>query len=585
MAERDSREEADLESGEALESGETLAAPVTPGAGAASGSDDGGPDGTLSVDTWRVGQTLAGRYTLLDRLGRGGMSEVYLARHELLKKTVAVKVLRPDIAVTKQALSRFHREAMAAASVGNAHIVDITDYGFTDDGNAFIVMERLIGADLRTELTNRGALPAGRSVAIIRQVLRGLAAAHAQGIVHRDLKAENVFLCDQEERGEFVKVLDFGISKVTQPLDDSPEDSLVRTSTGAVMGTPQYIAPEQAHGDRDIDHRADIYSAGVMLYEMLTGELPFSGKSALDVVMKHVLEAPQPPRERRPDLDIPPELDRLVLKAMAKAREDRFADAEAMRDALPEPTSLPGGFSSMTLAAPSIAPRPAYGLYVVLLAVVFGLGAVAWLWVLPDREEGYAVGEVGDASAVAVGAAPRTTARPRRQTGGGDAGLPVASAAAEDAASSSEGVAVVSEVRVGAVEPADAGAGDASATVTVRLQVLPTTARIFEGGKEVGRGELRRELRRGSPPLALQVRAPGYEPLPVELGSKRSQLRRVSLRRRGGGTRSGTRSGTEEGTRRAGTGDAGVRRVPPKTGPSDLHRNPYLKRRAPADRR
>jgi len=299
-----------------------------------------------------LGRTIADRYTIIELLGKGGMSEVYLARHELLKKNVAVKVLKEELASSKAALERFHREAIAAAAIGDPHIVDVTDYGFTKEGDAFIAMERLEGMDLRKLLRGAGALPAGRAVAIARQILRGLRAAHQRGIIHRDLKAENVFLTTREDR-EFVKLLDFGISKLRMPDEDGGGQSL--TSTGMVMGTPQYIAPEQAHAQSDLDHRVDIYAMGVILYEMLVGELPFSGDTALELMMKHVQEVPEPPRQRRPDLCIPPELEEIALKALAKDREDRFPSAQAMLDALPHSDALSGGYQSI---ATSSAPLP-----------------------------------------------------------------------------------------------------------------------------------------------------------------------------------------------------------------------------------
>jgi serine/threonine-protein kinase len=326
-----------------------------------------------------VGKTLDGRYTILEPLGKGGMSVVYVARHELLKKIVAIKLLREEIAANKASLSRFHREAMAAAAIGDPHIVDVTDYGFTQAGEAFIVMERLEGQNLRQLITAQGALPAGRAIAIARQILRALSAAHARGIVHRDLKAENVFLT-QREGHDFVKLLDFGITKILQA---EPGSATGLTGTGVVMGTPQYIAPEQAHGAPDVDHRVDIYSLGVILYEMITGTLPFTGNTALEVMMKHVQEAPQPPHLRRPDLAIPPEVEQVVLKALAKSAADRYASADEMLAALPSPTALPGGFVSGALsAAPQRGTRwPAIAAGIAAFLAVAGVGA----YLLRDR--------------------------------------------------------------------------------------------------------------------------------------------------------------------------------------------------------
>jgi eukaryotic-like serine/threonine-protein kinase len=331
-----------------------------------------------------VGKRLSDRYTVLGRLGAGGMSVVYLARHEQLNKIVAVKLLRQEIAGSAMSMARFKNEAMAAAAIGDPHIVDVYDF-FTEGGESFLVMERLEGRDLRQALASTGALALGRAVSITRQILRALRAAHARGIVHRDLKAENVFLTERDGT-EFVKLLDFGISKLLQPLEGSGLG--VATSTGVVMGTPQYIAPEQAHGQRDVDHRVDIYSLGVILYEMLTGSLPFTGSSALAVLMKHVQEEPQPPRQRRPDRDIPVELEQVVLKALAKDPSRRYQSAEEMLTALPDPLALPGGYGSgalpSTLPTGPGAPVPAspqpQGWWPALLrrpALLAALGVVA----------------------------------------------------------------------------------------------------------------------------------------------------------------------------------------------------------------
>ncbi|MCB9554534.1 MAG: serine/threonine protein kinase [Deltaproteobacteria bacterium] len=404
------------------------------------------------TDRW-LGQTLAGRYTLLRPLGRGGMATVYLARHELLKKHVAVKLLRDDIAVSEASFSRFRREAMAAASIGDPHIVDITDCDFTEDGRVFIVMEWLQGADLRVTLRASGPMPPGRAVAIARQVLRGLIAAHAQGIIHRDLKAENVFL-SQRDGGDFVKLLDFGISKMTHPPDGesgSDDEPPLYTSTGVVIGTPQYIAPEQAHGDRDVDERADIYALGVMLYEMLTGELPFTGKSALDVVMKHVQEQPVPPRRRKPELGIPVQLERIVLRAMQKERADRYPSAAEMLRALPASDALSGGYASTRLDA---APRARRLWHYGALLVGLLLGSAALVWV-----------------AVPTGSTP-----------------------------SIESSAV-----------ADAGSLEPAAIVTLDVVVKPTGASIYLDGRAVAVGRLVRKVKRGSAPLKLTFRAEGFE--------------------------------------------------------------------------
>lgn len=269
-----------------------------------------------------VGRILAGRYQLDGVLGRGGMGVVYSARHIAINRAIAVKVLRRDLARSGDAVARFHREARAAASIGSPFIVDVFDFGFTDDGDAYIAMERLEGFDLRKLVRDEGALAPSRALVIARQIAKALAAAHARGIVHRDLKSENVFICPREG-SDHIKLLDFGISKVTE-LDN---DRGPLTSEGVVMGTPHYMAPELLHGAMSADQRADIYALGCVLFEMLTGALPFTGRTAMEVAYKHVHEPVDPPSRRRPGLA--PSLDRIVLHALEKNPADRIADAEA----------------------------------------------------------------------------------------------------------------------------------------------------------------------------------------------------------------------------------------------------------------
>jgi tRNA A-37 threonylcarbamoyl transferase component Bud32 len=456
-----------------------------------------------------VGQSLAGRYTVLEMIGKGGMSVVYRARHELLKKVVAIKVLREALATNQESLTRFHREAMAAASIGDAHIVDITDYGFTERGDAFIVMEALEGHNLREIIAAEGALETGRCVAITRQILRALTAAHAQGIIHRDLKAENVFVTRREGR-DFIKLLDFGISKVLQPAEG--EDATGLTSTGQVMGTPQYLAPEQAQGIGDVDHRVDIYALGVMLYEMLTGELPFSGTSVFDLVMKHVQEPPQPPSERRKDLTIPPTLEQVTLQALAKKPEERFPSAEAMLAALPDSDALPGGFPSGTLtdgipmAADSARQRKARKGAVTML--LFGVALLVAGGLLIKRYVAGPVADGADAGAVA-----------------GDAG----SQRPEDAGS----------------QRPDRGRPDLSAakdavTVQITITVRPKQAKVYLDGELLGRGDQKRDLPRSGREHTIRVVAVGHLTRRFALKADQSRVKSIVLSRSGAGTKKKT---------------------------------------------
>jgi len=466
-----------------------------------------------------VGQSLAGRYTVLELIGKGGMSLVYRARHELLKKVVAIKVLREALATNKESLTRFHREAMAAASIGDAHIVDITDYGFTERGDAFIVMEALEGSNLREIVADEGALETGRCVAITRQILRALTAAHAQGIIHRDLKAENVFVTQREGR-DFIKLLDFGISKVLQPADG--EDTHGLTSTGQVMGTPQYLAPEQAQGIEKVDHRVDIYAMGVMLYEMLTGELPFSGKSVFDLVMKHVQEPPQPPSERRKDLVIPAALEQVTLRALAKKPEERFASAEAMLAALPGSDALPGGFPSGTLtdgiptAVDAARQRKARKGAVTMLLVGAALVVLGGLLI-----KRYVAGPAGSGERL-------------------DAGAPVVDSAP-------------APVDVGRTAPDSSAAADAG-TVTITINVRPRRAKIYLDGKLLGRGDHKRTLPRTDREYRLRIVASGHSPRELSFRPSSDRTLDVALNRRA-------------------SSSPGLKKKPGKQ--TDLDKNPY----------
>ena len=276
-----------------------------------------------------IGRVLGGRYVLESVHARGGMGIIYRARHLAVGRAVAVKILRADLARNTEALLRFHREAQAAAAIGHPHIVEVLDFGHGADGGAYLVMELVEGESLAALLRREGPLGVPRALKIARQVADALAAAHAKGIVHRDLKGENVMVRG-DAGGDFVKVLDFGISKVME--DDAGHAPITRD--GAVLGTPQYMAPEQGSDGGLVDHRADLYALGCILFELLTGSLPYEGKTPVEVLYKHN-HAPIPkPSARAPQAHVPSSVDALVTRLLAKAREDRPADAHAVVAAL-----------------------------------------------------------------------------------------------------------------------------------------------------------------------------------------------------------------------------------------------------------
>ena len=276
-----------------------------------------------------VGTTIADRYRVLSKLGEGGMGVVYLAEHVFIEKKVALKVLSEDFARKADLVARFMQEAKAASKIGHENIVDITDFGETASGSVFFAMEFLDGMDLAGHIKSGGAMPFTRAKHIMNQICRALGAAHAKGIIHRDMKPENVYLVTREGRGDFVKVLDFGIAKMSA-LD---EGGSRLTRTGMIFGTPEYMSPEQARGDKP-DHRVDIYAAGCILYEMLTGDVPFHAETFMGVLTKHMFENPEPPSQRNPGANIPPDVEEVCLKALAKDRDQRYQTMKELALAL-----------------------------------------------------------------------------------------------------------------------------------------------------------------------------------------------------------------------------------------------------------
>jgi hypothetical protein len=268
-----------------------------------------------------------GKYVIVRLLGAGGMGAVYEATHSEIGKRVAVKILSPAIAAIPGARTRFLREAQLTTRVRHPHIVDVTDMG-TDDGQTYLVMEFLSGEDLAGRL-DRGAIPFEEMVDVMLPVCAAVAAAHQAGITHRDLKPQNIFLVTDGRRVH-PKVLDFGISKGTSPGDSVGSGTL--TATGAVIGTPYYLAPEQIVDNRAAGPASDQYALGVILYECLTGERPYRGDSLFVVFQKIVEGAPRPPRELRPE--IPLGLEDVMLRAMLREPRERFASVEAFARAL-----------------------------------------------------------------------------------------------------------------------------------------------------------------------------------------------------------------------------------------------------------
>ncbi|MDD5310064.1 MAG: serine/threonine-protein kinase [Deltaproteobacteria bacterium] len=302
-----------------------------------------------------IGRVLEGKYRLIRLLGAGGMGEVYEAHHALIDRRLAVKLLHPEYAGEEDVVRRFQREAKASTAIGHEHIIDITDMGVADTGELFIVMEYLEGRSLGQVMEDEGALAPGRACHVMAQMLSALEAAHGKGIIHRDLKPDNVFLTHRGPDADYVKLLDFGISKV-KTSDDGMTKGLTRT--GQILGTPSYMSPEQARGETNVTASTDIYSAGVILYEILTGVLPYEGPSFPALLIKILTEEAADPLTLKPDL--PPALADAIRVAMSKDPADRFPDVASFRTALApfSKENMPAG-SMVKNVIPDMPPRGA----------------------------------------------------------------------------------------------------------------------------------------------------------------------------------------------------------------------------------
>jgi serine/threonine-protein kinase len=276
----------------------------------------------------QVGDVIQDKYRIVGLLGQGGMGAVYEGENTAIARRVAIKVLFGAVAEQKGVVERFEREAQAAGRIGNDHILEVLDMGTLDDGNRFMVMEFLDGETMGERSKRVGPMSAHQVYPLAKQLLVGLAAAHRANIIHRDLKPDNVFILKEKAgQPDFVKIIDFGISKFT-----ALDQDMKMTATGAVMGTPYFMSPEQAKGGTSTDIRSDLYAVGVILYKAVTGQVPFDGETFNELLFKIVLSPMPQPRALVPELD--PAFETLVQKAMARAPERRFQTAEEFIAAL-----------------------------------------------------------------------------------------------------------------------------------------------------------------------------------------------------------------------------------------------------------
>lgn len=303
-----------------------------------------------------IGKVLEGKYYIETRIGTGGMGNVYRGRHMQMETNVAIKILHSSLVSDATAVERFRREARAALTVNHPNIIQVMDFGVTDNQTVFIVMELLEGISLQKVLDTEGVVPVEKVVRIFKQVCAAVGTAHAKEIIHRDIKPDNIFVLNYDTPAETVKVLDFSIAKATSK-EANAKGNL--TEVGLVVGTPQYISPEQAQGLK-LDTRADIYSLGVTLYQMLTGQLPFTAASSMALALKHIHALPRPVREINPKLS--GGVESVVMKAMAKRPDDRYQTAFELAEDLELSANQPiSGNLEEAVSASAPTSRPTMG--------------------------------------------------------------------------------------------------------------------------------------------------------------------------------------------------------------------------------
>ena len=347
-----------------------------------------------------IGKEILGQFRILERIGKGGMGEVYKAAQPAMDRMVAIKILHEKLAARPDLVSRFRREARAMSRLSHPNTVRVFLYGQLEEtGQLYIAMEYLDGVDLAKNTRQEGPMELGRAIRVMVQVLGALEEAHGAGIIHRDLKPENILLTKQGGIADFPKVLDFGLAKIKEP--QMHPGSMVLTREGMVFGTPEFMSPEQARGET-LDARSDIYSLGVIFYEMLTARLPFPRSKPMEYIAHHINTPPYKITERRPELNLPAALDPIVGKAIEKSRDARYESASAFAAALE--SLLPASERTRPVyAAPAPAERRAAekaprgrgeaagtgkgkGLVIALLAVIGVLLAVV-IWLVAGRAD------------------------------------------------------------------------------------------------------------------------------------------------------------------------------------------------------
>jgi len=490
-----------------------------------------------------IGSVVAGKYRLLRILGRGGMGVVYEAEHGMTRRRVAVKVLHAHHRQTGDAAKRFINEAQAAGRIQHPNVVEVLDAGEDSDQSLYLVLELLQGHDLATLLMRQRRIDVADTITIIAQVLQALAIAHAQGIIHRDIKPENIFLTRSVTGEQHVKILDFGISKAINPGDGQ---ALNVTQTNTTVGTPHYMSPEQARGERNLDARADLWAAGVVLYECLAGRVPFDGESYNDQIVKVITE----PHPSLSQFDVPLELSRIVDRALEKDRTKRYTNASEMLADIRQFIERHREYASVPLQvlkaphnlpeAPTPAPAPPKD-------PAFEFGG--------DTVRTPAAASLYDTSSEDV----PTTVRPLDQQQGGGKLLPLAGAGRnERKPTSPKGPAalftgrnrvrniaiamalVVFAVVFGALaayavsRTSHSGSNAGSPTVTFHFVGLPTNARLVVGGVPIY-GSNTAFVPRGTAPVSVEISSPGFEPIHLAVVPSDNQTLPVNLQPTGSG--------------------------------------------------
>jgi serine/threonine-protein kinase len=446
-----------------------------------------------------LGQTLAGRYLIHKKLGEGGMGAVYYAQHTVLEKPVALKVLHGEFARKGDLVQRFMQEAKAASRIRHENVIDISDFGSTPEGLVFFAMELLQGHDLHEDIARHRLggvrMPWQRSRGIFLQICSALAAAHGQGVVHRDLKPENIYLVEWLGHRDFVKLLDFGIAKLTEVADGDRK----LTRTGMLFGTPEYMSPEQARGD-NVDHRVDIYAMGCILYQLVTGRVPFEAENFMGILSMHLTEEPPPiPPPVFAEIGAPPGLADVIAKALAKDRNQRYQTVDDLANAV---RTLDGE-----------APRP-----VIQPQVPVAITRQRTQWTgnlaVPTEDDGPAEKRRSPAPWIALGA--------MLLVGGGVAAF-VATRGGTPAAAVAIDAGVVVEV-----PPA---AGPVPARVTIAFDSQPPGADIYDSGSKevVGQTPFEFEVPGGREPRRYTFRLAGHAAKMIELVPDENVAHKVVL--------------------------------------------------------